>query len=99
MKKLIPALAMAIGFSLGLGVEANAINQDKLEKKLEKLQDKLENAQNPNRIERLQDRIDRVETKLAKQGGGTISNPEPSTIVLLGTGMAAFGLWRWRRRQ
>ena len=96
MKKLVPVLTIAIGLGLGLGVDAYAINQDKLEKKLERLQNKLDNAHNPNRIQRLQNRIDRIETKL---GGGTISNPEPSTILLLGTGMAAFGLWRLRKRR
>ena len=99
MKKLIPVLAVAVGLGLGLGVEANAVNQDKLEKKLEELQGKLENAQNPTRIERLQNRIDSIETKLEKAGVATISNPEPSSILLLGTGIAALGLWRWRKRQ
>ena len=25
--------------------------------------------------------------------------PEPSTIVLLGSGVVAFGLWRWKKKQ
>jgi peptidoglycan hydrolase CwlO-like protein len=99
MKKLIPVFAMAVALGLALGVDANAINQDKLEKKLEKLQDKLENAQNPTKIERLQNKIERIETRLEKQGAATISNPEPSSILLLGTGMAAFGFWRWHTRR
>jgi hypothetical protein len=99
MKKLIPVLAVAVGLGLGLGVEANAINQDKLEKKLEKLEEKLDNAQNPTRIERLQNKIDKIETKLATASAATISNPEPSTMLLLGSGLAALGLWRWRKRQ
>jgi hypothetical protein len=99
MKKLIPVLAVAVGLGLGLGVDANAINEDKLEKRLEEIQNKLQDAHNPTRIERLQNRIDRIETKLATAGAATISNPEPSTILLLGTGMAALGIWQWRKRQ
>ena len=44
MKKLIPVLAVAVGLGLGLGGEANAIDQDKLEKKLENFQEKLERS-------------------------------------------------------
>jgi hypothetical protein len=99
MKKMLPLLGMALGLSLVFGTQAHAVNLEKLENKIEKLQDKLESTQNPNKIERLQTRLDRLEIKYEKQGGGTISNPEPSTILLLGTGMAALGLWRWRKRQ
>jgi hypothetical protein len=87
MKKLVPVMIMAIGLSVGLAVNASALNQDKLQNRLEKLQNKLEKIEN------------RIETREARLGwAATISNPEPSTMLLLGTGIAAFAMWRLRKR-
>ena len=83
MKKMLPLLGTALGLSLVLGTQAHALNQDKIEK----LQNKLEIIQT------------KLENREAGLGAATISNPEPSTILLLGTGIAAFGVWRWRKRQ
>jgi hypothetical protein len=51
------------------------------------------------KLEKLLPKLEKIETIEKKGGGATITNPEPSTILLLGTGLAAFGVWRWRKRQ
>lgn len=32
-------------------------------------------------------------------GGSTIMNPEPGTILLMGSGLLGLGLWRWKQKR